>query len=136
MLRSVSPRLPISRPESSPVISISWVSGESSGGLEMVETAATPMAVRNLSTMNLAAWTSSPPSASGVALTLAGSPPIPKRPDLPGLRTSISTSSRLASSCFRTSSIASSTVLPFASTLFIIVKLLRRFCNGRGSTLS
>ena len=121
MLRRVSPRLPMRSPESSPVISINWVSGESSGGLDMIDTADTPIAVRNLSTMTLADWTSSPPSASGVARTLAGSPPIPKRPDLPGLRTSISTSSRLASSCFRTSSIASSTVLPFASTLSVIV---------------
>ena len=33
----------MSRPESSPVISMSCVSGESAGGLEMVEMALTPM---------------------------------------------------------------------------------------------
>jgi len=101
------------------VISMSCVSGESSGGFEMVETAETPIAVSKLSTMALAPWTRPPLSASGVPRTLAGSPPNPKRPALPRVRTSISTSSRLASSCFRTSSIASSTVLPFASTLSI-----------------
>src|SRR2546426_10621919 len=57
------------------------------------------------------------PSSSAVTRTRACSPPMPKRPGLPALSTSIVTSLRFRPSSSRAISIASSTVFALTSTL-------------------
>jgi len=88
----VSPRLPISNPESSPFISICTVSKLSTTSLDLIFTDAFAfMFLINVSTVSCANVDIL--AAGDVSLTLmrAGSAPNPNIPPLPGLRTSIST---------------------------------------------
>ena len=140
---SVSPRLPISNPESSPRISMV---GPSSVVPDELMMAISEDFIRDNSWLTTTSASEAKPSPldSLVTRTLAASAPIPKIPARPWLMISTATSSRSASSSLRASSRASSIVLALICISFIINCLLvwwriwvfLLFFTGRGSPSS
>jgi len=115
-----SPFLPISKPASSPCISITGPLFLLLFTVLIVAKASTSKKDNISFRYVIAVPDAAEESPSRVTFTVASVAPMPKRPDLPSDMISMDTSSLLTSSSIRAISIASSTVLPLIFMLFLI----------------